>query len=48
MYMKKYLLGIGLMSLGMMVSSCNKAVEENAETTGNEEVQSAGKIMKTG
>ena len=39
MYMKKYLLGIFAMSLGMSISSCNKAAEET-ETTENEETQS--------
>ena len=42
MYMKKYLLGIGLMSLGMVITSCNKAAEEDAETTETEDVQSVG------
>lgn len=40
--MKKYLLGLGLMSLGMIMTSCNKAVEEDTEVAGNESVQSAG------
>ena len=40
--MKKYLLGLGLMSLGMIMTSCNKAVEEDTEVSGNESVQSAG------
>ena len=40
--MKKYLLGIGLMTLGMTISSCNKAVDEEAETTENETAQPAG------
>lgn len=39
--MKKYLLGIGLMTLGMTISSCNKAVDEEAETTENETAQPA-------
>lgn len=42
MYMKKYLLGIGLMSLGMTISSCNKAVDEETETTETETTQSVG------
>ena len=42
MYMKKYLLGIGLMSLGMTISSCNKAVDEVTETTETETTQSVG------
>ena len=40
--MKKYLLGIGLMSLGMVISSCNKAAEEDTGTTEQEDVQVAG------
>ena len=40
--MKKYLLGIGLMTLGMTISSCNKAVDEEDETTENETAQPAG------
>ncbi|MBO4840431.1 MAG: OmpH family outer membrane protein [Bacteroidaceae bacterium] len=40
--MKKYLLGIGLMSLGMTISSCNKAVDEETETTETETTQSVG------
>ena len=39
--MKKYLLGIGLMSLGMVITSCNKAAEDNAEATEQEDVLSA-------
>ena len=42
MYMKKYLLGIGLVSLGMVITSCNKTTEDNAESTELEEIQSAG------
>ena len=40
--MKKYLLGIGLMYLGMTISSCNKAVDEETETTETETTQSVG------
>jgi hypothetical protein len=40
--MKKYLLGIFAMSMGMAITSCNKAAEENDEVTEQEEVQSAG------
>ncbi len=40
--MKKYLLGIGLVTLGMTISSCNKAVDEEDETTENETAQPAG------
>ena len=40
--MKKYLLVIGLMSLGMVISSCNKAAEEDTGTTEQEDVQVAG------
>ena len=42
MYMKKYLLGIGLMSLGLVIVSCNKAADNEAETAEMEDVQSAG------
>jgi len=40
--MKKYLLGIGLVSLGMTISSCNKAAEEETETTEQETTQAGG------
>ena len=40
--MKKYLLGIGLMSLGMAISSCNKAVEGETEKTEEETTQTVG------
>ena len=40
--MKKYLLGIGLMSLGLVIVSCNKAADNEAETAEMEDVQSAG------
>ena len=42
MYMKKYLLGIGLMSIGMAITSCNKAVDEETETTETGTSQSGG------
>ena len=40
--MKKYLLGIGLMSIGMAITSCNKAVDEETETTETGTSQSGG------
>ena len=40
--MKKYLLGIGLMSLGMAISSCNKTVEGETEKTEEETTQTVG------
>ena len=40
--MKKYLIGLGLMSVGMIMTSCNKAAEEEAEATENETVQTTG------
>ena len=40
--MKKYLLGIGLVSLGLTISSCNKAAEEEAETTEQDTAQAGG------
>jgi len=41
--MKKYLFGIMLMSLGMVISSCNKSAEENDSTTSEQDdVQSEG------
>ena len=42
MYMKKYLLGIGLVSLGLTISSCNKAAEEEAEATEQDTAQAGG------
>jgi outer membrane protein len=40
--MKKYLLGIGLVSLGLTISSCNKAAEEEAEATEQDTAQAGG------
>ena len=42
MYMKKYLLSIGLVTMGMIITSCNKANDEDVETIGNETVQATG------
>ena len=40
--MKKYLLGIGLVSLGLTISSCNKAAEEEPEYGGDSEIDNSG------
>jgi len=42
MYMKKYLLSIGLVTMGMIITSCNKANDEDVETIENETVQATG------
>lgn len=40
--MKKYLLSIGLVTMGMIITSCNKANDEDVETIENETVQATG------
>lgn len=40
--MKKYLIGLGLISMGLITTSCNKATDEESETVENEVVNTTG------
>ena len=40
--MKKYLISLGLISMGLITTSCNKATDEESETVENEVVNTTG------